>query len=528
MSYDIIVVGGGIAGLTAAAYSAKDGYKTALFERGEDLGGLVSSFDYKGFRLDGGIRSIENSGIVLPMLKQLEIDVPFERSVVSLGLKDDVIRIESIEAVKAYEELLIKHFPDNVEDIRNIGDEIRKIMKYMDILYGIDNPLFLDIKKDRKYFITKIFPWMFQYAFTFRKVTKRRTPVDEYLASFTDNQALIDVIGQHFFQKTPAFFALSYFSLYLDYNYPKGGTGTLIDKVAEFVRDHGTEIHTETRIVAVDPITKTVTDEHGETHGYRRLVWAADNKALYGAIDIDKLPQGKMRDNIMERKEYLAPMRGSDSVYTSYLFVNEDASYFKNINSGHFFYTPKLDGLSGVGLTPPLEAATDKATILKWLDEYFEYNTFEISIPAVRDASLAPAGKTALIVSTLMDYDLVKTVHDMGWYDEFKQRCEELFIDVLDRSIYPGLKDKVEGTFSSSPLTIEHRTGNTDGAIVGWAFTNGSMAAVNSLPLIAKSVNTPIPDVYQAGQWSYSPAGLPISILTGKLASDKAKKKLKK
>jgi hypothetical protein len=32
--------------------------------------------------------------------------------------------------------------------------------------------------------------------------------------------------------------------------------------------------------------------------------------------------------------------------------------------------------------------------------------------------------------------------------------------------------------------------------------------------------------VYQAGQWTYSPSGVPISILTGKLAADKAIKDL--
>jgi hypothetical protein len=44
---------------------------------------------------------------------------------------------------------------------------------------------------------------------------------------------------------------------------------------------------------------------------------------------------------------------------------------------------------------------------------------------------------------------------------------------------------------------------------------------------VAKSVLTPIPDVLQAGQWSFSPSGLPISILTAKLASDRAIKELK-
>jgi all-trans-retinol 13,14-reductase len=43
---------------------------------------------------------------------------------------------------------------------------------------------------------------------------------------------------------------------------------------------------------------------------------------------------------------------------------------------------------------------------------------------------------------------------------------------------------------------------------------------------VAKSVETILPHVYQAGQWVYSPSGLPISILTGKLAADRALKDL--
>jgi len=41
-------------------------------------------------------------------------------------------------------------------------------------------------------------------------------------------------------------------------------------------------------------------------------------------------------------------------------------------------------------------------------------------------------------------------------------------------------------------------------------------------------VLTPVPGVYQAGQWSYSPSGLPISILTGKLAADRIARDLVK
>ena len=43
----------------------------------------------------------------------------------------------------------------------------------------------------------------------------------------------------------------------------------------------------------------------------------------------------------------------------------------------------------------------------------------------LRDPALAPAGKTGVIVSTLMDYRLVKAIAEAGWYPAFKALCEE-------------------------------------------------------------------------------------------------------
>ncbi len=100
-------------------------------------------------------------------------------------------------------------------------------------------------------------------------------------------------------------------------------------------------------------------------------------------------------------------------------------------------------------------------------------------------------------------------------------------IRVLDSSIFPGLKDAVLHHFSSTPVTMEKYAGNTDGAITGWSFTNHPMPAEDRLPRIMNSIRTPIPGVYQAGQWTFSPSGLPISILTGKLAADKVIRELR-
>ena len=370
MVYDVIVVGGGISGLTATAYIAEAKKNVLLIEQGDEVGGLVSSFPYKGFVFDGGIRAIENSGIVMPMLKQLGIEVEFLKSTVTLGIEDEIVYVKGAHAVDDYKELLNKKFPDNKEDIQKITSEIKRIMKYLDILYGINNPLFLDMKKDWKYFVTDIIPWMFKYAFTFKKVEKLNTPVEDFLRTLTHNQALNDVIAQHFFKNTPTFFALSYFSLYLDYQYPKGGTGTLIKAIEEFIHQHNGQIKVNTKIVKVDPINKTVIDQKGNEYQYKQLVWSSNNKSLYNNVDQSVIKDQTLLETVQSKIDELKDMRGGDSILTTYTTVDLDKDYFKEKCSAHFFYTPKLDGLFDVFKKEAETLLKGKKEIAEWVNEY--------------------------------------------------------------------------------------------------------------------------------------------------------------
>jgi phytoene dehydrogenase-like protein len=54
--HEFIVAGGGIAGLTAAAYLAKAGKDVLLIEKNEACGGMMSSFAREGFHFEGGAR----------------------------------------------------------------------------------------------------------------------------------------------------------------------------------------------------------------------------------------------------------------------------------------------------------------------------------------------------------------------------------------------------------------------------------------------------------------------------------------
>jgi len=215
--------------------------------------------------------------------------------------------------------------------------------------------------------------------------------------------------------------------------------------------------------------------------------------------------------------------KGNDSILTLFLGIDLDRDYFRSRCGAHAFYTPSKIGLSSL---PAWQKAVHQGqlSINQWVQKYLECTTYEISCPALRDPALAPEGKTGLIVSTLMAYDLARQMLDEDRYEAFKQLCSDTIIQVLNTSIFPGIRDKIRFSLCSTPITIERETGNTQGAVTGWSFANHPIPAVSQTKKITQSVFTPMPDIFQCGQWTFSPSGLPISILTGKLAADAVQK----
>lgn len=60
-----------------------------------------------------------------------------------MGTGTPTVTTPGISAANA---VLKKYFPSNGEDIEKILKEVVKVMGYMDVLYGIDNPIFKNIR----------------------------------------------------------------------------------------------------------------------------------------------------------------------------------------------------------------------------------------------------------------------------------------------------------------------------------------------------------------------------------------------
>ncbi|OQB52134.1 MAG: protoporphyrinogen oxidase [Firmicutes bacterium ADurb.Bin146] len=527
--YSTIVVGAGIGGLTAAVYLTKNKIDTLLIDKNEKPGGLVNTFIYNGFKFDGGARAFENSGVIFPMLKQLGIDIDFVHNPVSVGIGTEVIDFISEKSLKDYENLLCNAYPDNTAEIALIIKEIDKVIGYMSVIYGIDNPMFTDKFTDKEYVFKELLPWLIKYNVNIKKAQKLNQPVEEYLHKFTDNQSLIDIIIQHFFKDTPTFFALSYFGQYLDYSYPLGGTGVLADKMAEYITKGNNNILTEYEVISVDVKDKKITLNDNQIISYDYLIWAADLRILYSGLDVSKM-SGRERDINMKTRKKVFNGHGSDSILSVFIGTDLNTEYFKGKIKGHCFYTPDKKGLSTSMMRKWEDvlkqgSKEDEFIILQEITkEYLSLTTYEISIPSLRDESMSPPGKTGVIVSTLMDYNIFKYLKENNRYEKFKEYCTDIIVEVLDKSIFPGIKEKTTFTICATPLTIEKATKGLEGSITGWSYSN-DMPVKSDLKEIISAPVTNIKDVYKAGQWAFYPSGVPTCIITGKLAADKVIKK---
>jgi len=525
----VVVVGGGISGLVSATLLAKKGVRVTLIEKNDICGGLLNSFTVDGFIFDGGIRAIENAGMIIPMIDELNLDLTLLPSKVSLGIENEVIHTETEESINDYEILLKHMYPESIEDVEKVIKIIKDFNVYMKVLFGDESPFYKDKKKDKKYYFSTFFVWLFKFMRTGIAITKMKKPVEDFLHTLISNDGLFDIISQHFFKKTPAFFAMSYFSLYSDYYYPKGGVGKLAQKIEEKFVELGGDKVLNSEICKMDINKKVLFDKKGNSYSYDKLIWCADLKKLYELVEINQVPK-KIIQQVKKEKEKILSSKGAESVFSIYYGIDKDSDFFQKISDGHFFYTPSKQGLGSLhreDLSKMLHSwkKGNKKQVLAWLDNYCKLNTFEISLPVLNDPDAAPKGKTGLIVSFLMEYELVEKINNDGWYEEFKTYIETLVIEILNSTIYPDIKEKVLFKKSYSPLSVKKRVGSSEGAIVGWSFENEVPIGAGVINM-KKAILTTLPDVYKAGQWTVSPAGLPTCVMTAKMVCDKILKDL--
>lgn len=130
------------------------------------------------------------------------------------------------------------------------------------------------------------------------------------------------------------------------------------------------------------------------------------------------------------------------------------------------------------------------------------------------DPTFAPPGKTA-VTAFLPTYNFAYWVDaqrdDPARYAAEKRRVAEAVVAILERRL-PGVRERIETTDVSTPASVIRFTGNWKGSMEGWLLTPGSGwgSMRRTLPGLGRFA--------MAGQWVQPGGGLPAGLMTARAA----------
>ena len=505
--YDVIIIGGGLAGLCAGAYITRSQHSLLLCEQAEQNGGYFRTFTKDEFHFDAGIKAIENAGMLIPMLAQLGLDkkVALRKYVSALALQDKFIPLRDKDDYNQLFDLLGHRFPHDQKGLKALSRQADRIGQWVDVISTLPNPLFETYKS----VLSKIPVWLFHNLpglFSFRSTGKLLdVPLNEFLERYLSDRALINLLCELFFYGTPALFGLGYSKVFMDYYYPYAGMQSLTDALTGYIVEHGGESATNSKVQKINidnGRTKGVFLAYGRIINSRFVISAADMRSTF----LDMLDPADIPEQYHER---LQKAQIGESSFCVFLAVDIPPNRLPLRGSPHIYYMPDYQGI-GFDETKK--------------EYFFARSPIEISIPSLINPELAPHGKTGIIVSAVARYDFndnwnCKNGYSANDYVLLKEKVADQLTETA-ATLIPGLKNRIISRQIATPHTYNRYTLNTGGSICGWTYDRKNNFHIKGTGGVRSSVLTPVNGLLQAGHWTMYPDGAPVCILTGRLAAD--------
>jgi phytoene dehydrogenase-like protein len=477
LSRTILIIGSGIAGLTAGIHARLNGFEAEILEKNATSGGLCTSWKRKDFTFDGCIHWLTGSESESKAYKFWE----------ELGaVQGKTFNTSEYFGRFAYGNGKILTFYNNPEKLREellaIAPEDKKLIDRLtkDIRKFADHEMpfdvgFLDV--------VKIIPVLHLF-YRYRKsgkvwAEKIRNPVfkELFIQAFEWNGMSI---------------AFALWSMGLrargDGGYPLGGSTHFINGIVERFLALGGKISYRSEVEKI-----LVEKDHAVgvklTTGVEKkadiVISAADGySTIFKWLDAKYI--NKRITRLYENLRTFPPI--------VYISVGLNADYSKE----------------PVGLTFKLEKPfTIGPDEVKWMT--LRNYSF--------DKLLCPEGKGIFSSMISSNYPYWEKLHeDLPAYEAEKKRIEVEVLDALSQ-VYPDIKKQVQVIDIATPMTFVEYTGNWKGSYQGWLMTDKSMAMQLSQTLPGLS------DFYMVGQWVSPGGGLPSGLITGRVAIKKICKK---
>ncbi|MDR1932929.1 MAG: NAD(P)/FAD-dependent oxidoreductase [Spirochaetales bacterium] len=497
-TYDAIVLGGGLGGMTAALYLAGRGKKTLVLEQNHQTGGNMSGFRRGQFYFDGGDQSFESLGIVFPIFAELGVleRIKWSKPRFRMMSPDFDFFVDSFDAA---EDALAAAFPAE-GGIHTLFGEIREVSRF--IQKHSDPwrfPLLHDFSWTR---LMGLAPWL--------PKLRRWLSWDyrEKACSVIKNAGLRRWFSQIGYYRMPFIFFAGFWHLWIhDYWYPEGGMQALHTVLAERLREFGGELRLSARAAKIEVKGRravSVVTDSGEIFTARRFVYAGDYKKLVRQI----APQ--VFKPAFAKKAEQAKL--TEALLSVYLGVAADTGDVQaRLGAQHVFYFPGYDVIF------PHAASHLDVHSRMWI----LLNHFGRENPAA-----APPGASALVLQTYSSGDWEnrwKTGDGSSGtprpeaYRELKTAAADELIRSAE-NILPGLKSKILYRDAGTPLSSERFSLNSGGSSGGWSYAD-ELSFVYRRPL-KNLIKTPLENLLVCGHYSLWPGGVISAALSGKIAGN--------
>ncbi|MEM7409390.1 MAG: NAD(P)/FAD-dependent oxidoreductase [Myxococcota bacterium] len=472
-TYDAVVVGSGIGGLTAGALLAQQGQRVLVVERHDRPGGYAHAFRRRGYRFDSAVHLVsgcepvafEGGGLLHRILERLEV-----RDRCDFVRVDPCYRVEwpgfGLDApcdLTGFAEAHIARFPKQAKGIRGfledclaIAGEARRVEE--DAGQG-------SLARPERY------PLLLRYRrATLAQVLEDRVDDADARAALA---ALWPYLGLPPSRVSFLYFATMLMSYVADgAYYCRGSFQSLADALVHAIesRDGEVLLRAPVRRIQVESGRAVgVVLENGQRIAAPVVVSNADARQT-----VDELCGAEHFPERYRRR--LDQARVSTSAFVVYASTSTDLAA-----QGLAYETFCFAG-------PDHEDAYRRGTEghPSWIS---------LTAPSVVDPEIASANEHPLVLTALVSGRSARP------WSELKETLQDHLLDLAETRL-PGLRASLRYAEAATPRTMERYTRNTDGAIYGFDVTPNQVGPGRL------DTQTPLPGLFLAGHWTRPGGGV--------------------
>ncbi len=487
MEKNILIIGAGIAGLSAGCYGQVNGYRTQIFELHDLPGGLCTAWDRKGFIFDGCIHYLFGSAPGKPfnqvweelgVLKNLNLihHTEFMRVIDSNGVT--AIAYSDPDLLATHLMRLINPFSGgDMRRVQDLADGVRKFERF-DMALMFEKPRSLMNLMDWAGLGLLMTPFL-------RPLAKwGRLSAADFANRFQEpflRRAISQMFG---WPEIPMMAALALLAYMKQQNagFPAGGSLAFARRLESRYLELGGQIHYKSQV-------QKILVKGGRAVGVKLY----DDAEIFGDVIISA-----------------ADGRGTIFDLLDGQFISKDIQ--KLYSGNELPIRTQVQVSLGVKRDLSLEPhwvtyLLNKPVLIAGQEQK------EIGIKNYCfDPSLAPPGQSSVVVMLPSPYNYWQRIYGRKLYDTEQLQVADQVIEQIDQ-VYPGIGADVEVMDVATPLSFERYTGNWMGSTTGW------LPSLKTMPYMFRGVKKTLPGLenfYMAGQWVEPGGSLPFAAMSGR------------